>query len=273
MDFLAWNDTLEKLSAQIGEALPAIFFSTTLLLVGFAAAHFSRIIAKRVLRRLASRLETWVGASASRLSESGFWRAGPSVLGEGVFWVIFLFFSAAALEKLPVPIIAESVQQAAYYLPRALVAVIIVFLGVGAGTLAHLQVSVLLQPAGIERSAILGRLAQGCIVVVALIVAAHQVGLDSGLFAMLGAVAVGTILGGMALAFGLGSGPVVTNIMASYYASKALGVGTVARVGDTTGIVREITATSIVLEAGGDRIHVPARKYCDEVCVVVGDSQ
>ena len=73
----------------------------------------------------------------------------------------------------------------------------------------------------------------------------------------------------MALAFGLGSGPIVSNIMASYYAAKAYRIGDVVRVAGVEGTVREINPTSIVLDAADGEVHLPARKYCDEVSVVL----
>ena len=57
--------------------------------------------------------------------------------------------------------------------------------------------------------------------------------------------------------------------MASYYAAKAYRVGDVVRVAGIEGVVREITPTSIVLDSADGQVHLPARKYCDEVSVVL----
>ncbi len=105
---------------------------------------------------------------------------------------------------------------------------------------------------------------------VAFTVGAQQIGLESGAFTSMLAILLGSALGAMALAFGLGSSPVVTNIMAAHYAAKDLRIGQVVRLAGTEGILREICATSIVLDVGEDRVHLPARKYCEEACAVLG---
>ncbi len=270
MDVTQWSPAFERLSERAAAATPAVLVAVGLLLFGWVLAYSCRFIAKRLLGHIVERIESRFEIHTARAPRSGLWRTGPQVLGEGVFWVILAFVSAAAIEKLPVPMVAESARNLAYFLPKVLLAAIIVFAGIGVGSLAHHRIAHLFVSAGFERAEILGRLVQGSIIVVAVVTGAQQLGLETGVFTSLGTVVVGAVLGGMALAFGLGSAPVVANIMASHYAAKALEIGTVVKVGNISGTVQEITTTTIILDTTGGHIHVPARKYCEESCEVGG---
>ena len=268
MNLPSWTDAVNSISNRIAELLPAALTALGLLLGGWLAAVVLRAATKKLVVALLERIERRSrlghGLGASRLQEDG-----PRVIAALAYWTVLLFFAAAAMEKLPLPIATELLQSMAYYLPKVLLAVVIAFIGLGAGNVANHWITSAAGAVGVEYAPALGRVAQIGIFIAALTIGAQQIGLASDLFTSILSITVGATLGGMALAFGLGSGPIVTNIMASYYAAKAYRVGDVVRVAGIEGTVREINPTSIVLDAVDGQVHLPARKYCDEVSVVL----
>ncbi|MDE2757106.1 MAG: mechanosensitive ion channel [Acidobacteriota bacterium] len=269
MDWPNWTTTLEIVSGRVAEMLPTLLAVIGLIILGWVAARICRAVAGKVLAKAVDRLQ-------DRLTKRGFLRASglllasPAVISRILYWAILLFFLAAALEKLQLPIVTNLLQNMAYFLPKVMLAVAVLFIGAGAGSLAHHWISDIAVRVGIEHAQVLGRMAQASIVALAVIVGIQQVGLEGRLFIAMATVTLGSTLGGMALAFALGAGPVVTNIMASYYASKTLSAGDTVRIAGIEGTVREITSTSIVIDAAEDRVYLPARKYCDEVSVLIG---
>jgi small-conductance mechanosensitive channel len=192
----------------------------------------------------------------------------PKIVGTLVYWSVFLFFAAAAMEQLPIPIVTDSLHSIAFYIPKVLLGVVVVFLGVGIGSLANQWIAGAAGSAGVANSAGLGRVAQVSILVAALIVGLEQVGLESSLFTAIIAIVIAAILGGLALAFGLGSGPMVSNIMGSYHAAKAYRIGDFVRIAGYEGTVREINPASIVLDSPDGEVHVPAKTFGDQVSIV-----
>ena len=67
--------------------------------------------------------------------------------------------------------------------------------------------------------------------VVAAGIAADQVGVDSTFPMLIVATGLAATLGGVAPAFGIGSGPIVSNIIASYYVRRMYRVGVTVQVG------------------------------------------
>lgn len=267
-----WRQALESVFGRFSELLPILLVSAGLLLVAWGIAYVVGIAARRLLGRVATHVEQRFEHSGA-VRASGLIRDAPKIAGKFVFWTVLLLLATAALETMPLPIGAELVQTASSVLPRILLAVAIVLVGFVAANLANHWIAGIALRAGSEHGQPLGRLAQGAIVVVALVIGFEQVGLQGGLFTSLLTVVLASTLGAMSLAFALGSGPVVTNLLASYYASKALSVGDTVKVGDLQGTIREFGPTSIVIDVGADRVYLPAKKYCDETCIVVGPSQ
>ena len=272
MFFPDWQQALEAVFAQFAGLMPTLLASAALLLVVWGLAYAAGILTRKLLERIAARIEPRFERSGT-LRASGLMRRTPRVLGKFVFWSVLLVFATAALETMPLPIVTELLQGVSRVLPRTLLAVAIVLVGFVAANLANHWIAGIALRAGSEYGQALGRVAQGVIVVVTLIIGVEQVGLQGGVFTSLLTVVLASTLGAMSLAFALGSGPVVTNLLASHYASKTLSIGDTVRFGDVEGTIREIGPTSIAIDAGADRIYLPAKKYCDEICIVVGPTQ
>jgi hypothetical protein len=75
-------------------------------------------------------------------------------------------------------------------------------------------------------------------------------------------------LGGIALAFALGCGPIVGNMVASHYIGKRIAKGQIAQIGEHTGAVSSVTTTFVVLQTENSEILIPARRFLEDVSVL-----
>lgn len=263
---LAW----EAITGGAVEGWWTLVFPAVLLLVGWALATLTRLAAVRLLRAPAARLE-------SRLEQPEFARFGgllasaPGIVGRILYWVVLLLFAAAAVEALPLAVTDGLLAPVARFLPRFVLALAILVTGVLAARFAQNRILAGAADPRDERAQMLSRLAWGGILAVSLIVSAQQVGLEgAGFVSSLALLVLGAGLAAIALAFGIGAGPVVTNILASHYASRAFRVGDEIRMGEVQGTISRITPTSIVILSDDDTVHVPARAFCERASVLVG---
>ena len=258
---------LEALTGGGAEGWRAFVAPAALLLAGWVTASVSRRFAARLLRRPLAGLESRVGSMAA-VRLGGFLASAPGVVGRILYWVVLLLFAAAAVEALPFSLTDGLLAPVAQFLPRFVLALAVLFTGIVAARLAQNWI-LTRSAAGGEQTEAIARLAWGGILAISVIVSAHQMGLQgAGFVSSLALVFLGAALGAVALAFGVGAGPVVTNILASHYAARAFRVGDVVRLGEVEGTVSRISATSIVVEADGDVVHVPARVFCEAASVV-----
>ena len=171
-----WTGALEKIREHITELLPAALGALGLLLLGLLLASVLRLSTRKLLAAMMERLDRrsrlGEGLTRKRLREDA-----PRVIATFVFWVVLLFFAAAAMEQLPLPVVTGLLQSMAYYLPKVLLAVVVAFVGLGAASLANQWITQAAAAIGVEYAAALGRVAQVGIFVVALVVGAQQIGL------------------------------------------------------------------------------------------------
>lgn len=261
------TDALTHVGARIVEYLPNILGAAVLLLAGWLAAWLLSRATDHIARRAAERLAhaRQMPASVRRLRS---YRSMPTVGARLVFWIVMLFFAAAAVEALGLPAVSNVVSWLTAYLPRMLIAALIVVLGFWGGQAVREIIIAATEQTRIGRGPLLARLAQSTLVAVATVIAAEQVGIDTTVLITLVVILVGTTLGAMALAFALGASGTVANIVAAHYVHQMHRVGERIRIADTEGTITEIGRTAVVLDSAGEKFIVPARRFNEEISTV-----
>lgn len=250
--------------------LPDVLVAAALILGGWLLGRFLRSRTERLITRLVGRFPK-TPAVRSATERSGIRETLPRVIGAFVFWIVLLFFLAAAIETLGLPVVTDSLGRAAYYLPNVLAAVVIVFAGVLLGNLAHGATVIGASKVGIPYGDTLGQVAQLSILLVAIVIGLEQIGIDSQFIVALVTVTLGAILAGTALAFGLGARTAVANIIGARYVNQVYRVGQTVKIGDTQGRIAETTTVAVILETSDGRVWVPARRFSEETSILLTD--
>lgn len=243
--------------------LPQLLGALALLLVGWLLA--------RLLRALTRRGAALLDSLIARMIGNARWRVGRSavVLGTIVYWVVLLFFVTAATHTLGLQTFTDWMARLLDHVPALAAGGLIVVAGyLLSGVVAELVRATTASLAAPQRQA-LARAAQGATLVLALIVGADQVGLKVTWIAILAAVLVASVLGGVVLAVSLGSRGYVANLIGAHYLRQTLQLGQRVRVAGHEGRIVDVTATSLVLESADGRIVLPGRVYHDEAIVLV----
>ncbi|MBI1355325.1 MAG: hypothetical protein GC160_13330 [Acidobacteria bacterium] len=257
------NRTVEAQIERLIGFLPDLAAALAIILVGWALALLARGLVRRIATLIVGRLSQ--RAELQRGLEQGGMRTRlPALVGYVAFWAVLLLFIAAGVEQLGVTAVSLLLSQAAYYLPRLLVGVLIVAAGMVFGDFAAQWASVAMSPIGVVQSQALGRALQVLVVAIAVVVAADQVGIQSTFLMLAFSIALLVSMGGVALAFAIGCGPIVGNVVAAHYVAKRLERGQRARVGESEGSISEITATFVVLKTDHGETLVPARRFMEE---------
>lgn len=109
------------------------------------------------------------------------------------------------------------------------------------------------------------------VLMIAVIIAVEQVGIDSTVLVITLATVFAATFGAAALAFGLGARAAVSNIIAVHYLQKAYQAGDHVRIGGQEGQIIEITNTAVLLDGEEGRTLVPAHQFSEEVSLLVRD--
>jgi small-conductance mechanosensitive channel len=196
-------------------------------------------------------------------------RGVSDVISSILFWVVLLLFVTAATEALGLPVLATWLAGVSYYLPRVLVAVLIIFAGLLAGNLARDAVIGAAGAARLAYGSFLGKAVQSVILLIAVVTGVDQLGIESRFLTATITIVIAAIIGGVALAFGLGSRTAVSNIIAAHYLRQIYRVGHTVKVGNVHGKIVEITATAVIIESSDGRVLVPAKEFSEGVSVLL----
>ncbi len=259
----AANDVLVNFVTYI----PSLVGALVLLLLGWVFARLVRAgivkggdAANRLLDRFLT-VGSWAGM---RLSSRVL-----ALVGNAAFWVIILFFITAATETARLDAFSSWLDGIVAYLPTLVAGGLIVLVGYLISTLVRDLVATTMSSAGLSQSALFGTLAQGVTFLTAVVIGIDQIGVDVSFLVTIVAIAIASVLGSLALAFGLGARTFVSNLIGAHYLQQEMQPGQMARFGAVEGEVLELTPTSVVLATEEGRMSVPAKTFNEEITIVL----
>jgi len=246
--------------------LPSLLGAVLLLLVGWIVGRLLRALAMRavlLVDNLLARFGTAVEGDRMRVGRAG------SVLGTIVFWVVLLVFVTAATKVLGLQTFTDWLARLIEYLPTLAAGLLIV----AAGYLLSRFVADLVRAtatalAPAQRNT-LARIVQASILVGAMLVGADQIGVRVTFLAIFVAAAAGAVVGGAALAVGLGARGFVANLIGAHHLRQAFAVGQTIRVAGHEGRILEVTSSTVVLETDDGRVTLPGRIYDEQPIALV----
>lgn len=261
------GDAVQRLRPYLLDLLGAAGLVLLGSILGRLFESWSRRAAHATLERVGRR-----GAGAAAVGAAHLGEPVPVLVGRFFYWLVFLIFIAAAIEMLGLPVVSTSVQRLASQLPNVVSGLVIVFVGVVVASLGGGVAAATAASAGLRYAGAVGRAAQVTLLLLAVLLGLEQIGIHGELVVAMLAVLVGTVLGGAALAFGLGARTAVSNIVGSYYVAQAYRVGQTVRVGDIEGRIVRTTATAVILDTARGQVQVPAGVFNEQPSVLVTEA-
>ena len=260
-------NTFQSIVAQTQVYLPKILAVILLLVVGWLLARTLRMVVVRIIGRLD---QVWQRLIARRGDAKLQPRQPPArIVGELVFWISMLIFVALATEVLGLDIFAVWLKQIVTYLPLAVAGMLIVLVGFVVSSLARDLVSSAASSAGLSHGDLLARTIQVVILLTAVVLGIDQIGIDIMFLSVIAGVVLAAVLGGIALAFGLGARHHVSNIIASNQLRQIYQVGDLVRIGDMEGRIVDIMVSRVIIESDTGTIDIPAKIFDEQVTTII----
>lgn len=252
----------------VEEHLPNLVAALALLFLGWLVA--------RLLRRLTLRFGHGINALLLRYgrhtdSDRPAHLGAPvlNLAGNVVFWLVILLVIALAARVAQLDLFTDWLDRVSAFVPTLVVGALIVLAGFLAGMLARDVVAAAMRSAGSQQGDRFGLVAQGAIFLAALVIGLDQIGIDVLFLTLLFALAAGGVFLSLALAFGLGAGAFVGNLLGANQAQRSIHPGETVRVGEHEGQVLEFTASAVVLATERGRLVIPGKVFQDEAVLVV----
>jgi hypothetical protein len=258
-----WIERFESTTGLPRHVLAAV----AILLLGWLASKISRALAVRLIRRIQA---WWYPPARRAAGDVSVGAEGTdAVIPQMVFWLGLLLTAMAATEALGLPVVTTWLGRVAGWAPRVIAAALIAIVGVVAGQVVRGAIARAVSDTPLVRADRLARIAQVGVVLTAWLVAAQQVGIEITLLTTSLLIALGALLGGAALAFGVGGGVIVANILSGHYVRKIYLVGQVVRIAGIQGRILRFTPAAVIVGTDEGEVAVPCRRFVDEASVLV----
>ncbi len=233
---------------QIIEVTPKIVAMVIVLVVGYILAR----LAARAITLLCEKIGLQVAAERSGLAESmahmGIRRNVPAIVGTIVFWLLMCVFLMAGFNILNLDRLSLAMAEVVNYIPKLLVATVVVVVGLLAASLFRGVVATSTDRVGISYAE---HLANGCYYVLAgltFYAALNVLGMQFALLEKLILIAFAGLALGFGLSFGLGGRDVMAGILAGYYVRQRIQSGDHVSVAGMEGTVREVGPVATIIE-------------------------
>jgi small-conductance mechanosensitive channel len=256
----------QNMAAQLLTFLPRIVIALLLLVLGwFVARLFSKLVIRAIdhLDLLWQRLITKRGYTHLQS------RHPPTrIVGQLVFWLLMLIFVTLATEILGLDIFGVWLKEIVTYLPLAVAGLLIILVGFVVSSLVRDLVTSAADSAKLSHGELLGRTAQFIILVTAIIIGIDQIGIDIAFLTVVAGIILASMLGSIALAFGLGARTHVSNIIAANQLRNFYRVGDTVKIGDIEGKIIDISLSRVMIETETGSVDVPAKLFDEEVTII-----
>jgi small-conductance mechanosensitive channel len=258
---------LDRAGEGLGGFLPRLAGALVLLVVGWLAVALIRRVLARVLRAAGlDALGERIGAN-DVLARFGLGRSLTSVIAGAVRIGLLVVVVFAALSLLGLEFLSDSLNAGILFLPRLLVAIVLLLAGVLLAEIARRQVDRLAQQMDLPGP--LGLLVEVAVVAVFSVTALAELGVPVSVLLLIVAIVLAGIALTFALAFGIGGQAMAREVSARRYVESSYEVGQDVSLGGVRGRISAIDATCTVLEtSGGDTLRVPNSQLIASIVTV-----
>jgi small-conductance mechanosensitive channel len=258
---------LDRAGDTLGGFLPRLVGAVVLLVVGWLVVALVRKLLVRGLRLAGlDSLGERLGVN-DVLERFGLGRSLASAVGSVVRLVLLVVVVFAALSLLGLQFLAASLNAGILFLPRLIVAMVIMLAGIVVAELTRKQVDRLADQMDLPGP--LGVLAEMTVLAIFGVTALAQLGVPVGVPLLVAAILLGAVALTFALAFGIGGQAMAREVSARRYVEGAFAVGQDISLGEHRGTIAAIDATATVLETtAGEQLRVPNSQLLASVVTV-----
>lgn len=197
-------DPLRAIMLQIGAFLPRLAIATIAVIAGWLLAKAARFALVKALRAINFNVLTERAGLDEFLRQGGIRSDTTDIFGVLVYWLVILAALVLAFNTLGLNYITELLRQVVMFVPRLMVALVILAFGSYFARFIAGAVMAYCRNIGMQDSDLLGRLAQYAILAFVVLIALEQMQIGGEIVRYSFLIVLAGSVFALALAFGLG---------------------------------------------------------------------
>ena len=244
----ALKDSFTQAWTQVIMIAPKLVAMVAVLVAGYVLARWIGGLIAVISEKIGLQTAAEKSGLARSMHDVGIRRPVPAIVGGLTFWLLMSVFVMAAFSILGLESVSLATKEVVNYIPKVLVATVVVVVGLLAATFVRGVVATSADRGGLAYAEYR---AGGCYWVrpiLTFIAAFNQLGIQFALLEQLILVGSAGLAAGFALAFGLGGRDVMAGILSGYYVRQRIQAGDTVSVAGFEGTVREVGPVATIIE-------------------------
>jgi hypothetical protein len=189
---------------QLGGFLPKLLLAIIILIAGWLLAKFVRVVVVKGLKAVNFQVLTEKAGIDGFLQQGGIQTGTTGVLGALGYWIVILLTLMVAFNGLGLTYITDLVSRIVLFIPKVIVAVLILAIGIYFARFVAQAVSAYGKNVGMEDAELLARISQYAIMIFVVLIALDQVHVVTDIIRQAFLLLLGGVVLALALAFGIG---------------------------------------------------------------------
>jgi hypothetical protein len=205
---------------QTAAFLPHLVLAVAIVFIGWLLAKAVRFALEKALRAVNFNVLTERAGTDHFLQQGGLQGDTTTVFGLFAYWVVILAALIAAFSELGLPYITELLQRVELFMPKVLVAMLVVVLGSYFARFVGEAVNTYCVDAQIPDADILGKIARYLIMTFVVMIALSQVEVGGDIVQRTFLIILAGLVLALALAFGLGGREWAATLLERWWPQK-----------------------------------------------------
>ncbi len=187
-----------------------------------------------------------------------------TVLSKIIYYFLMLFFAVAATSVLGIPEISNLVADIFNFVPRLVVALIVLMLGILIADALRKMVHTGLKSLGVASAGLISSVVFYFLFINIVISALSQAQINTEFLSQNISIVIGGVIAAFAIGYGLASKDVMANMIASFYSGKQFQIGDKITIDDVTGVISSIDKSSLMVKTETGKVMFPLNKAVNQ---------
>lgn len=261
-------NTFTKLIDQFSTFFSNLVSAVVILLVGWIIAKTVSILIRNVLSKVGI---DKVGDKIKEIDAIKKFNLDfklSKILATVVYIFVMLFLSVSAADTLGVPAISNMFLMLVNFIPKLIVASVMLLIGLFVSDLAKNFVNSLTKSFNIASGKLIGLGVFFFVLFISVILALGQAGINTSLLESSFNILIAGIVLAFSIGYGFASKDILLNIVSSFYSKNKYTEGQIVEISGVKGTIQKMDNTSIVLETEEGETIFPLKVLQNEKVVV-----
>jgi hypothetical protein len=262
------GDILDKFISFLPNVLSAI----AIFVIGIIIARFIEKIIRKLLVKIKADKLTEGLQKIEFIDKMNINVKLSNIIAKFVYYFLVLIFLVVSTDILGIPIVSNMIVDVFNFIPNLLIALLLLIIGLLLANWLKNLVLTVAKSLNLPSASLLSNLVFYFIFINVLISAMVQAKINIGFFSTNISLIIGGVVFAFALAYGLASKNIMSNIISSFYYKNKYKIGDYIKIGENEGEVCEKDNFHIVLCNKKNKIYIPLSKLNDNELIIINKS-